>query len=73
MPSSNKSSKSNLDAAPANSKEKSKKGTAKSSKSDLNAAPGKSKKDDKKKIDNTPKVQESEPRERTYRKVPKKI
>ena len=70
---SNKSSKSNLDAAPANSKEKSKKGTAKSSKSDLNAAPGKSKKDDKKKIDNTPKVQESEPRERTYRKVPKKI
>ncbi|MDG2343404.1 MAG: DUF5723 family protein [Flavobacteriales bacterium] len=70
---SNKSSKSNLDAAPANSKEQSKKGTTKSSKSDLNAAPGKSKKDDKKKIDNNPKVQESEPRERTFRIVPKKI
>lgn len=69
----NKPNKSNLDSAPANSKEKSKKETSKSNKSDLNAEPGKAKKDNKKKIDNTPRVPESEPRERTYRKVPKKI
>jgi hypothetical protein len=69
---SNNSEKSKLDSAPANAKDKSKK-TSKSTKSDLNAEPGKSKKDDKKKIDNTPKVPESAPRERTYRKVPKKI
>ena len=65
------SKKSNLNNAPANSKEK--KTSSKSSKSDLNADPGKPKKDKKKKIDNTPKVEETEPRERTFRKVPKKI
>ncbi|MBM78421.1 MAG: hypothetical protein CL846_08055 [Crocinitomicaceae bacterium] len=65
------SKKSNLNNAPANSKEK--KNSSKSSKSDLNADPGKSKKDKNKKIDNTPKVEETEPRERTFRKVPKKI
>ena len=69
----NKPKKSNLDSAPANSKEKSKKESSKSNKSDLNAEPGKAKKDNKKKIDNTPRVPESEPRERTYRKVSKKI
>jgi hypothetical protein len=69
----NKPNKSNLDSAPANAKEKSKKESSKSNKSDLNAEPGKAKKDNKKKIDNTPRVPESEPRERTYRKVPKKI
>jgi hypothetical protein len=69
----NKQKKSNLDSAPANAKEKSKKESSKSNKSDLNAEPGKAKKDNKKKIDNTPRVPESEPRERTYRKVPKKI
>ena len=63
--------KNNLNNAPANSKDK--KISSKSSKSDLNADPGKSKKDKKKKIDNTPKVEEPEPRERTFRKVPKKI
>lgn len=68
---SNATKKSNLNNAPANSKDK--KTSSKSSKSDLNAKPGKSKKDKKKKIDNTPKIEESEPRERTYRKVPKKI